>query len=224
MRFLKDHIPSDLRFAPALDLELKSNSNGLVEGYASTFGGKPDRQGDIVNRGAFARTLREQKAERISPAMLWSHRIEDPIGRWTDLQEDGKGLFVRGQINLNTTKGREAFEHVKAGDAAAFSIGYVIPEGGRKYNGDGSFTIVDADLLEVSIVSVPANPNARITSVKSLNSKSELVDLLRGAGLPKTAAHRIAAGGWPALSGADHQKAFDLAAQIEAATAKIRSL
>ncbi|WP_018688713.1 HK97 family phage prohead protease [Ahrensia kielensis] len=216
--------PESFRLAPALDLEIKSDGNGRIEGYASTFGGEADRQGDIVSIGAFERTLAEHKNGGTLPAMLWSHRQEELIGRWTNIHEDTKGLHVAGQINMKTTRGREAYEHVAAGDAGAFSIGYFIPDGGRKYNSDGSFTLLDVDLFEVSVVAIPANPRAKITSVKSLNSKSELIDILRDAGLAKAAAARLAAGGWPALSNTDDTelKAKQLASIIDAATHNLR--
>lgn len=216
--------PTAIRLAPALDLEVKAAGDGLIEGYASTFGGKPDRAGDIVAKGAFARTLAEHSREGTSPAMLWSHRIEEPIGKWTALREDREGLHVAGRINLKTTRGREAFEHIAAGDAGAFSIGYLISEGGRKYNGDGSFTLVDVDLVEVSVVAVPANPRARIASVKAVRSKAELVDLLHEAGLAKAAATRVAASGWAGLTGEEtNEKAKRLLAAITGATARLRS-
>ncbi|MQV11219.1 HK97 family phage prohead protease [Sinorhizobium meliloti] len=216
--------PTAIRLAPALDLEVKAAGDGLIEGYASTFGGKPDRAGDIVAKGAFARTLAEHSREGTSPAMLWSHRIEEPIGKWTALREDREGLHVAGRINLKTTRGREAFEHIAAGDAGAFSIGYLVREGGRKYLGNGVFSLTDVDLVEISVVTVPANPRARIAGVKSLTNKGELVDLLHDAGLAKAAAKQIANGGWPALSGDDtQQKAARLLAAIDAATARLRS-
>lgn len=216
--------PTAIRIAPALEVEVKAAGDGWIEGYASTFGGKPDRSGDIVAKGAFARTLAEHAREGTTPAMLWSHQIEVPIGRWTAMHEDREGLYVAGKINLKTARGREAFEHIAAGDAGAFSIGYLIQEGGRKYNGDGSFTLIDVDLVEVSIVAVPANPRARIATVKSLSGKGELVDLLHDAGLSKAAAIKVATGGWPALAGGDQiEKAARLIASIEAATARLRS-
>ncbi|MDK1385115.1 HK97 family phage prohead protease [Sinorhizobium sp. 8-89] len=215
--------PTAIRLAPPLDLEVKAAGDGLIEGYASTFGGKPDRSGDIVAKGAFARTLAEHAREGTTPAMLWAHRIEEPIGKWTTLREDREGLHVAGRINLKTTRGREAFEHIAAGDAGAFSIGYLIGDHGRKYNGDGSYTLVDVDLVEVSIVAVPANPRARIASVKAVNSKAELVDLLHEAGLAKAAANRVAASGWAGLSGAETQeKAKRLLAAITGATDRLK--
>ncbi|WQP14292.1 HK97 family phage prohead protease [Sinorhizobium meliloti] len=75
--------PTAIRLAPALDLEVKASGDGLIEGYASTFGGKPDRAGDIVAVGAFKQTLAEHAREGTTPAMLWSHQIEAPIGKWT---------------------------------------------------------------------------------------------------------------------------------------------
>ncbi|MDW9618316.1 HK97 family phage prohead protease [Sinorhizobium meliloti] len=216
--------PTAIRIAPALDVEVKAVGDGHIAGYASTFGGKPDRAGDIVAKGAFRRSLVEHAREGTSPAMLWAHKIEEPIGKWATLQEDDDGLHVVGRINLKTARGREAFEHISAGDAGAFSIGYLIPEHGRQYNRDGSFTLTDVDLVEISVVTVPANPRARIATIKSLSSKAELVDLLHEAGLAKTAAARVANAGWAGLNGSDyHQKALRLLASIEAATARLRS-
>jgi HK97 family phage prohead protease len=117
-----------LRFAPILDLEVKAGRDGAIAGYASTFDGKPDRVGDVVAAGAFRRTLAEHKAEGTAPAMLWSHRIDEPIGKWLDIREDRTGLFVSGQVNLKTERGRAAFEHVAAGDVEGFSIGYRAPD------------------------------------------------------------------------------------------------
>lgn len=216
---------SDLRMAPALGIEVKAKADGRIEGYASTFGGNPDRHGDIVTAGAFGRSLKEHRSEGTTPAMLWSHRLEEPIGRWTEIKEDRTGLFVSGQINLKTERGREAFEHVVGGDAQSFSIGFLVPEGGRKYLGKGVFALDDIDLVEVSVVTIPANKRARITLAKHLGSKNEAVSFLREAGLSKAAAHRFAAGGFPALAtDPDQEIAIKLVEQIEQATQKLRKI
>lgn len=206
--------PLELRFAA---------SKGTIEGYASAFGGPPDAYGDIIEKGAFRRTIADHLREGTMPAMLWAHDPSRPIGRWDEMHEDDFGLHMRGTLNLGTTAGKDAHQHLEQGDVRGLSIGFVVAKSGARQNG-ATTILTDLDLMEVSAVVFPANRRARISGVKSLASKSELVDLLREAGLPKTAAHRIASGGWPALSGDDHQKAIDLAAQIEAATAKIRSL
>lgn len=214
--------PGSVLVAPALDFDIKSMRDGTIAGLASPFGGAPDRAGDIVQKGAYARTLADHKREGTMPAMLWSHKLEEPIGKWTSIREERDGLYVEGVANLGTRRGREAFEHIANGDAGGLSIGYLIPEGGRKYNGDGSFTLLEVELVEISVVTIPAARSARITSAKSLNSKSDLIDMLREDGLSKAAAARIAAGGWPALAGDDHTKATELAAVIERATANLR--
>jgi len=214
----------NLQFAVPSGLEFKASGEGIIEGYGSTFGGEPDAYRDVIAKGAYLKSLADHKQRGTMPVMLWAHKHDDPVGKWTSMHEDSKGLVVVGSINLKTMRGRDVWEHVKAGDVTGFSIGYRVPLGGAEYLPEGVTLLKEIALHEVSVVALPANHGARITSVKSFNSKNELVDFLRENGVAKTAAARIAAGGWPVLTGADHQKAIDLAAKIEAATAKIRSL
>lgn len=213
-----------LRYAVPTTIEAKAGGDGLISGYASLFDNEPDRQWDVVARGAFTRSLARHKTDGTVPSMLWAHRQDEVIGRWATVSEDQKGLFVEGRLNLKTQKGREAYEHILAKDANGLSIGFQVPDGGSEYKGDGITLLKTIDLWEVSIVAIPAKLKARITSVKSLGSKAELADLLRDAGMSKTAASRVAAGGWPALAGADHTKAIELAAAIERATAQLRTI
>lgn len=184
------------RYTPAL--EIKLDAAGKVSGYASAWGGPPDAHGDIVQRGAFARTLAELKRESVSPAMLWAHDQSRPIGRWDRFEEDDFGLYAEGTVNLSTEAGREAKAHVDAGDVGGLSIGFMVPPHGQKDTGGGRL-ITDADLYEVSLVSIPANRRARL----NLGSKADLERLLHKSGLPKGAAVKLAAGGWPALLGDD---------------------
>ncbi|MDX1070465.1 HK97 family phage prohead protease [Sinorhizobium medicae] len=214
--------PVSLRFTTP-DLDAKAGADGVIEGYASVFGPPPDRQGDIVEPGAFARCLREIKAEGVALPMLWAHKQERPIGRWTSLVEDRRGLAVKGFLNINTRDGAEAFEHIRGGSATALSIGFLIPEGGRKYRGDGAFSLLDIDLAEISVVPCPANRRAKIEMVKSISSRAELIDALHESGLPKRAAIKVANGGWPALSGAEtEEKAKCLLAAITGATERLK--
>jgi len=222
---MKSKYQNDMLTAKPVAIELKATESGRIEGYASTIGGKPDRHGDVVQKGAVRQSLERMRDTGDMPVMLWAHAQEQPIGRWLSMHEDAKGLFVEGILNLKTEKGREAFEHVKAGDAGGLSIGFTTPEGGREYAGDGVFNLKAVDVLEISIVAIPANPLARITGVKSLASKAEAIDMLRECGLSKAAAARFAAGGFKAL-GDDHshEKAMQLAAKIDAATKSMRQL
>jgi len=215
---------NDIVQALPVSFEVKANASGHIQGYASMIG-NVDRHGEVVLRGAFTKSLARQKAAGEMPVMLWAHAQEQPIGKWSAMQEDGKGLFVEGKLNLKTSMGREAYEHVKAGDLGGLSIGFTIPEGGRKYEAEGIYSISQIDLMEVSIVAIPANPLARITTVKSLQSKSEAIEMLRECGLSKAAAAKFAAGGFKALGNDEtHEKSIQLASIMDAAIKKMRAL
>ncbi len=77
---------------------------GVFEGYASLFG-KRDQQGDVVQAGAFAQSLRIKGPDNIR--MLFQHNPAEPVGTWIDLQERQRGLWVRGRLNLKVQRGRE---------------------------------------------------------------------------------------------------------------------
>lgn len=138
---------------------------GAIEGIASPVGGSPDRVRDIVAPGAFARSLDQHKARGTLPAMLVSHNPAATCGAWEDMSETPKGLKVRGRITLGTAIGDETYRLVKSRAITFLSIGYrtirstPLPGGFRRLD--------EVDLVEVSLVSVPAAPGAVITSVKS---------------------------------------------------------
>ncbi|WP_295706082.1 HK97 family phage prohead protease [uncultured Brevundimonas sp.] len=211
------------RTGPTLELKLAplDAERGLIEGYGSIFGGEPDLHGDIIMPGAYTKSLRERM-----PAMLWMHDSTRPIGRWTEAVEDQRGLRLTGFLNLETQAGREAHAHVKAGDVTGLSIGYEVPPGGASLDvKSGVRSLAEIDLHEVSPVAIPAHGRARITGVKSIASQRELQTLLHETGLPRAAAAKIAAAGWPALNGdEDHPDLNSLGARIKAATAEIRSM
>ncbi|WP_374374971.1 HK97 family phage prohead protease [Tabrizicola sp.] len=201
--------------------QVKADDSGVIEGYASVFD-IVDHGGDIVVPGAFKASLAQHAREKSSPIMLWYHDPAKPIGRWTELHEDGKGLYGVGKINLDTSAGRDAYASVKSGDVTGLSIGYrtsrseELRTGGRK--------LIEVDLQEVSIVTFPMNPASRLTGVKHLATKAEAVEFLREAGLSKDAAKRFAAGGFPALGNDpfNYELARKLADQVEQATQKLR--
>lgn len=188
--------------APAIEMKLAQAAaeQGQIEGYASFYGGPPDLVGDIVAKGAYDRALTTMHAEKRTPAMVWAHDLSRPVGRWEEARGDDRGLFVKGRLNLETTAGREAYAHVKAGDLNGLSIGYQIPPGGAEFNRDGTRTLKAVDLYEVSLVTVPAASRARITGVKGLATRAEIEDLLRQR-LPARAAKLVLKSGWSALEG-----------------------
>lgn len=193
-----------IRVTPVIEIKLAKAAQGIVEGYASTFNGEPDNYGERVAPGAFRATLADHKAADSMPAFLWSHDMARPIGRWTAMAEDAKGLFATGQINRETTAGRDAFEHMRAGDVTGLSIGFSVPDGGRRHEQDGTTTLLAVKLWEISATALPANRRARLIGVKSIASQRQLEALLHDQlDLPRAAAKRVAAGGWPALANAE---------------------
>lgn len=144
--------------------ELKQDSldemKGIFEGYASTFG-NVDGQMDIVARGAFEDSLKTRE-----PKVLWQHDMASPIGKLLDAREDERGLFVRAKLATNTTKGADAFELLKEGVIDTMSVGFRVKEADFDRE-EGIRIIKEAELFEFSLVTIPANDQARVMSVKS---------------------------------------------------------
>jgi HK97 family phage prohead protease len=136
--------------------------DGTFTGYASVFG-VVDSQKDLIQHGAFSRTLRQRKGD---VKLLWQHKIDEPIGVFLSLREDAHGLFVEGKLLLDVQRAEEAYALLKSGAINGMSIGYSVVK--ADYNNEtGVRLILDVDLFEISLVTFPANENATITSVKS---------------------------------------------------------
>ncbi|WP_439575275.1 HK97 family phage prohead protease [Phreatobacter sp.] len=211
----------------AIDVASAQRAAGRIEGYASAFGGEPDANGRIIAAGAFAKTLAEHKAAGTMPAMLWAHDMAQPIGRWLHLAEDSYGLKAVGQLNLRTARGQEAYQHIQAGDALGLSIGWAARRGGiRRDETRGATIFTDADLLEISAVTIPANKRAKIQQVASIGSQRELEQVLRSHGMPRAAAVMVATRGWSALASEDPRAATRaaLAERLAQATERIKRL
>lgn len=155
-----------LRLSPAFDLEAKATAEGMVEGLGAVFGGEPDSYGDTIAPGAFSASLARHSAEGTVPIMLWSHDVSRPVGRWERLAETQEGLAVRGRLNMRTEAGREAYEHLRAGDLSGLSIGFYVAKGGAEREGS-TRVLKTLDLQEVSLVSLPANRRARVRQVNT---------------------------------------------------------
>jgi uncharacterized protein len=197
------NLTSYLRVGPPLELKADDGAEaGTIAGLASLFG-EVDSHGDRIGASAFRRSLDEHKSLGTMPALLWSHNPAEPAGRWIEAREDARGLYVRGQLNLETDVGRRAYSHVKAGDCRGLSIGFGLYEKGWTRNPDGTRTLHAIDLREVSIVAMPAQRTAGIFAVKqAFSTKAELEEILRQS-LPGRAVQKLLRGGWLALSGTD---------------------
>lgn len=140
-------------------------ANGYVSGYASVFG-EVDAQREVVAKGAFRRTLAEMTKTGRSPAMLWMHDLRQPIGIWEQVREDARGLVVEGQLAIKTQGGADAYELLRMGAVTGLSIGYRTVAS-RMEDKTRTRVLLDVDLFEISLVTIPANSAARITQVKT---------------------------------------------------------
>jgi HK97 family phage prohead protease len=168
--------------------EIKAvNADGTVEGYGSVFGVR-DNYDDVIAKGAFIQSLKDHKAAGTMPAMLWQHDADKPIGVWTEMVEDEKGLRIKGQLAMETVKGKEAHALLKMGALNGLSIGFMSKE--WSYDRETEVrTLTAIDLWEVSLVTFPANEKARVTNVKSADEMATPKDAekaLRDAGFSKS--------------------------------------
>jgi HK97 family phage prohead protease len=208
-----------LRLLPPLAVK-RASAAGEITGYGSVFG-TVDSYGDIIVPGAFSRTIAEHAAAGTMPVMLWAHDPAEPIGRWVDMREDATGLWMAGKLNLDSAAGKEAYSHLRAGDVSGLSIGFRVFPDGLEFDHDGHAVLSAIKLFEVSVVALPANPAARVTSTKHLKTRSDLIDALRQIGIPKAAARAVAAKGWAGIADGD-DRAEAIAAARQALGASTR--
>jgi HK97 family phage prohead protease len=176
-------------------LELKSLEGNQFEGYGSTFG-NVDYGGDAVVKGAFAESLDRWKKEGEWPQMFWMHRPDQIPGKWLDMREDAKGLWTKGEA-LPTTVGNDVQILMRARAVRALSIGFSIDSAKDVEFRDGVRLLKRINLWEVSPVSMPMNPKAKIGAVKSMlhskgvsisDFKRELEEWFHAKGLSKSQA------------------------------------
>ena len=163
--------------------EIKAgNEKGIFTGYGSIFGNE-DQGNDIMQKGAFTKSLKDRPANKVK--MLYQHKTDEPIGIFTNISEDQKGLLVTGQLAMGTQRGREAYELLKMGALDGMSIGFRADPEKQGYNENkrGVRTLKEVDLMEISLVTFPMNESALIETVKG-NAKNirEWEKILREAG------------------------------------------
>jgi len=168
-------------------LQIKATGDdGTVEGYGSVFD-VIDSYADIIQKGAFVKSIDSHKAAGTMPAMLWQHDSSVPIGVWTEMAEDKNGLMLRGKLAMDTVKGKEAHALLKMGALNGLSIGFMSKQWACDQETDVR-TLTEIDLWECSIVTFPANTKARVTNVKSTDDITTLKDaekVLRDSGFSK---------------------------------------
>lgn len=139
-------------------MSLELNAEGIICGYASTFCNE-DNDRDVIMPGAFADLDHEQVK------LLWQHQYDQPIGKIIKFVEDSYGLYVEAQLLLSLQQAKEAFLLAQQGIINSFSIGYQVLD--AEFDNDSGYRIIHKiKLLEISLVTFPANSQAQITAVK----------------------------------------------------------
>lgn len=184
------------------EVKFASDKAGVFSGYGGVTGNK-DYGGDVIEKGAFRDTLREWQDKGKFPPMLLQHgggflggaMDQLPVGKYTHMEENSKGLKVEGELfALGTERGQYIYEGMKSGTLDGLSIGYRVKEFvlGTKPT-EPRRTIKSLDLVEVSIVTFPMNDKARIGAVKSDFDPRELEAMLREAALSRSDAVKAVA-------------------------------
>lgn len=188
-----------------IPFEVKSvNDAGEFEGYGSVFGVQ-DTYGDVVIAGAFKDSLQRWSEKGRLPALLWQHKMDEPIGIYTEMSEDNNGLALKGRLLIDDDPlAKRAHAHMKAGSLTGLSIGYILKE--WEYDKEKNvFLLKEIDLWEVSVVTFPANDEARVSDVKSafargeVPSQKQIERVLRDVGLSRNQAKAFMSEGYSAL-------------------------
>jgi len=127
-------------------------------GYAALFD-REDRGGDIIRRGAFVRAIGAWRGRKVP--LLWQHKPDAPIGIIESMSEDERGLRVVGRVRSDAPA--QAAALLKRGKVNGLSFGYRV----TKADGQAPRVLKDLDLVEVSLVTFPMQPNARVHAVET---------------------------------------------------------
>jgi HK97 family phage prohead protease len=164
-------MPDEILFKDcALELKVATGDGpGTLEGYAAVFG-NVDRDNEVIVPGAFSRTLDDFKS---SGFLCNGHNWKEELGTIVDAKEDDRGLFIVAEFystpDAQQVRQRLAEKQAR-GRRQGMSIGYRVKQA-SKVNGVRHLT--DLDLMEVSVVTVPANPQARVSAVKDFDPEAE---------------------------------------------------
>lgn len=147
-------------------MELTESEEYIFEGVASKYD-EADRESDVIVKGAFTNF---NETDSVEVPLLYSHDATKPIGKAT-LIDDGEYIRARAELHKEIPLAKEAYSLIKFGAMKGLSIGFTVKDY-EFANGNDPFEgviIKEAELLEVSVVAIPANQNAGITDVKELN-------------------------------------------------------
>ena len=182
-------------------LDLKAvEVDGSFEGYASVFH-KEDMSHDVVLPGAFSDSLAQRGPSGVK--MLFQHDANQPIGVWASLKEDARGLYAKGRLMPEVEKAREVQALMRAGALDGLSIGFRTLKG-RRDRASGVRRLEKVDLWEISVVTFPLLPEARVSTMKGRRFAGTTMRdferwLTRDAGLTRKEARALMSAGFSGL-------------------------
>lgn len=184
------------------NFEFKAESSdtaeqGIVKGYASIFD-EVDDGNDFVSKGAFRNSISGKLAQGVK--MLFNHDRNLPVGRWTTVKEDSKGLYVEGVINKKTSCGSDLWENIKEKVIDSLSIGYKTIEASYEETKKGWIrNLKEVKLCEISFVTIPMLRSATLTESKDFTPDS-IYHILRSSGINHNHSLQIATKGFEAVT------------------------
>lgn len=146
----------------AAELKFDEARKGFFSGLASAFNGV-DSYGDTIAPGAYKKTIKKRQRPI---ALRWNH-YGPVIGKWTRIEETDAGLYVEGELTPGHSVADDVYASLKHGAVSGLSIGFrpvTLTD-----HGDGTRTLKEIELIEISIVESPADTGAQIVSVKALS-------------------------------------------------------
>ncbi len=178
------------------EIKEMNEEKGTFVAYGSTFGNE-DLGGDVVVKGAFTKSLKDNPASTVY--MFYNHDSKEIIGEYTSIEEDDKGLLIKGRLFIeNIQRAKETHFLMMKGLIKKFSIGYKTIKRGFE---DGRRMLKELQLVEVSPVTFPMNTEADLLGVKSMNIDQDKIDeittisgiddVLKDAGFSKKAAEAL---------------------------------
>ena len=152
-----------------------NNESRTISGYAAIFGNK-DRDGDIIMRGAFAKSIADRGPQSDAKGkimFLWQHEHTQPLGRITTLIEDEKGLYFEAELD-HVQEADRALAQLESGTLNQFSIGFSYVQDALTYDEEkDAYIVSEVKLYEISVVSIAANPETEYLGLKSYANKED---------------------------------------------------
>ena len=156
--------------------ELKAQDNGSIEGYFSTYDKTPDSYGDIIEPGAFTKTIEKRKESGHPFPLCFNHDFSAVIGSVKSIEDTEKGPFIEAEF-LDTTLAQDVRKMLMSGAIYQFSFAYDVLKRREPTDEEATKGIMNVlqelEVFEISVVTVPANQNAVATEVKSVEPETK---------------------------------------------------